>query len=67
MGKAFLSTLGIGVTIATVRNLFDNDNDKIVSKEGEEVLSDPKKMEKVNNALEENRKNGRHEEIILDL
>jgi hypothetical protein len=48
-------------------SIFDNDESKIISKKGEQILSDPEKMNEVMNQYRKYKEEGRHGDFMFDL
>ena len=58
--------LGIGAILA-IKSIFDDDDSKIISKKGRSYLSDPEKMKKVNEIIDEaNNDKETYNEIIIN-
>ena len=52
--------------ILAVKSIFENDNSKIVSKQGKKILSDENMMQDINGKIEKSESsNHHHSEIII--
>lgn len=57
--------LGV-LAIVALKSIFENDNSKIISKQGKKILSDDEKMQDINDKIEESETAANnHTEIII--
>lgn len=57
--------LGV-LAIAALKSIFENDNSKIISKQGKKILSDEEKMQDINDKIEKSETAANnHTEIII--
>jgi hypothetical protein len=57
--------LGV-LAIVALKSIFENDNSKIISKQGKKILSDEEKMQDINDKIEESETAANnHTEIII--
>lgn len=56
----------VGVfAVFSLRSIFENDNSKIVSKEGRRILLDEDEMDKVNSKILESEENNEYQEVFI--
>lgn len=66
--KNFNGWVGILVgvfAILAIKSIFEDDNSKIISKEGRKVLSDKRKMEDINKKIMESEDKNEHKEVFI--
>lgn len=57
--------LGV-LAVVALKSIFENDNSKIISKQGKKILSDEEKMQDINDKIEESETAANnHTEIII--
>lgn len=56
--------LGV-LAIVALKSIFENDNSKIISKEGKKILSDEDRMHHINGKIEKSESSNSHAEIII--
>jgi hypothetical protein len=57
--------LGV-LAIVALKSIFENDNSKIISKQGKKILSDDEKMQDINDKIEKSETaSNNHTEIII--
>jgi len=56
-----------GLTIDTLKSIFDNDESKIIYREGEEVLLYPEKMKQIKKQIKEQQRENPYGDIIINL
>lgn len=66
--ELFEMWLGILIAVLAIfalRSIFENDNSKIVSKKGKKYLNDDKKMQDINEKIQNSESINQHQEIII--
>ena len=53
------------VAILAIKSIFENDNSKIVSNKGRKILSDTKKMNDINQKIQESESENEYSEIYI--
>jgi flagellar motor component MotA len=53
------------LAILTIKSIFEDDNSKIVSKQGKKFLSDDKKMQDINEKIQLSESNNQHQDIFV--
>ena len=56
--------LGV-LAIVALKSIFENDNSKIISKQGKKILSDDDRMQDINGKIEKSELSNNHTEIII--
>ncbi len=62
--KRVIKVTGIIMAIYLIKDLLDNENNKIITKKGLIILEDIEKMKTLNTKIDENKKNPNSEIII---
>ncbi len=53
------------IGVSSIISLFESDSSKIVSKKGKQLLSDPQRMEEINNLIDERQQTAHHSEVVI--
>ena len=53
------------LAIVAIKSIFENDNSKIVSKEGKKILSDENMMQDINGKIEKSESSNHHRSEII--
>jgi len=61
----WISILLGAVAIVAIKSIFENDNSKIVSNKGRKILSDTKKMNDINQKIQESESENEYSEIYI--
>tara|TARA_R110001592_G_scaffold225575_2_gene481553 strand:- start:1362 stop:1604 length:243 start_codon:yes stop_codon:yes gene_type:complete len=66
--RVLISLFGILIgllAIVAVKSIFENDSSKIISKKGQKMLLDDKKMNEINRKIERTELDSQHNEILI--
>jgi len=65
IAETWLGILFGVLAIVALKSIFENDNSKIISKQGTKILSDDDKMQHINEKIEKSESSNNHTEIII--
>ena len=63
--ETWLSILFGVLAIVALKSIFENDNSKIISKQGKKILLDDDKMHDTNGKIEKSESTNNHSDIII--
>jgi len=67
MKEKLITFIKNGLPYGVLNSIFDNDNSKIVSSEGEEILVCPEKMKQIKKQIKDRQRETPYSEIIINL
>lgn len=65
IAETWVSILFGVLAIFALKSIFENDNSKIISKQGKKILLDDDKMQDINGKIETSESSNNHAEIVI--
>ena len=65
INETWLSILFGVFALVALKSIFENDNSKIISKQGTKILSDDQKMQDINSKIDKSESSNNHAEIVI--